>query len=277
MSADSQQSVVANGLMRGNIERVSHLMRYHHGCDVVHVSQLDDFIVHRSRRYRIEAGGWEVIQKSSSLGFAHRPGNRDAASLATRQLGWHPVDEFLHPDEIQNLFDALAHLIVRHVGFLIQSIPDVFRDGQRVEERAFLKQHPDVRPRARIRSRSDMSPIDWPLTTIVPKCGPEQPQNEFEEGIDLPVPLAPSTIRMLPAGMLKLISPENDMVIERKRHLVEDHGRGALGFRDHTRASRCALALDATAASRRNSCKGLSPSRFTARKAGTLPGQTVRE
>jgi len=108
--------------MRRDIERVSNLMRHHHGCDVVHVSQLDDFIVHRGGRYRIEAGRWIVEEQQLRL-CGHRPGDRDAASLAARQLGWHPVDEFLHSDEVQNLFDTPAHLIVRHIGFLIQSIP----------------------------------------------------------------------------------------------------------------------------------------------------------
>ncbi len=40
---------------------------------------------------------------------------------------------------------------------------------------------------------------------------------------DLPVPLAPSRIRMVPLGTLKLTFPQDHVLVERQRDVLEDN------------------------------------------------------
>ena len=50
-----------------------------------------------------------------------------------------------------------------------------------------------------------MSSIRWPSTRIVPASGRSSPSTSLRT-MDFPAPLAPSRIRMLPFGTLKLTS-----------------------------------------------------------------------
>ena len=94
-------------------------------------------------RDRIEAGRRLVVQQDARL-HRHRARDRDAAPLSARQLRRLPIDELRQPDEAEHLFDALADHVERLIGFLVQLVADVLGDGQRVEQRAFLKDHADV-------------------------------------------------------------------------------------------------------------------------------------
>ncbi len=118
-------------------------MRHHDRADAFQVAQLDDLVVHGRRRNRIEAGGRFVVQQDPRL-ERHRPRDGHAAPLAARQLGRHLVDVLREADEAEHLFDALVDVLERHVGFFVVLVADVFAHGERVEERAFLKDHAEV-------------------------------------------------------------------------------------------------------------------------------------
>ena len=95
----------------------------------------------------------EVIGSSPVVGSSyrrmprlhrHRARDGNAPPLTTRQLGRLAVDELRQANEPEHLLHSLAHFVERQIGFLVQLVSDVFPDGQRVEQRAFLKHHPDV-------------------------------------------------------------------------------------------------------------------------------------
>ena len=96
----------------GDVERVAQLVRDDDRADAFEVAQLDDLLVDRQRRDRIEAGRRLVVEQDARLG-RHRPGDRDAAALPARQLRRHPVDELGEADEAEHFLDPLVDLVER--------------------------------------------------------------------------------------------------------------------------------------------------------------------
>ena len=96
-----------------------------------------------SGRNRIEAGRRLVVEQDARLG-GHRARDRHAAALAARQLRRHPVDELAQADEAEHLGDARVRLVDRPSELLEQLVADVLADGERVEQRPFLEDHPEV-------------------------------------------------------------------------------------------------------------------------------------
>ena len=76
--------------------------------------------------------------------------NAIARAIATRRR-WPPDSSdgirsmySREADEPEHLLDAPVDLLERHVGLFVQLVADVLADGQRVEQRAFLEDHPEV-------------------------------------------------------------------------------------------------------------------------------------
>ena len=67
-------------LMRGDVERVAQLMRDDDRADVLEVAQLDDLVVDRQRRDRIEAGRRLVVEQDARLAPSARARSRRAGA-----------------------------------------------------------------------------------------------------------------------------------------------------------------------------------------------------
>ena len=83
-------------------ERVAQLVRHDDRADALEVAQLDDLLVDRHRRDRVEAGRRLVVEQDARLG-GHRARDRDAPPLPAGQLRRHPVDELAEADEAEHL------------------------------------------------------------------------------------------------------------------------------------------------------------------------------
>ena len=92
----SMSLALAHRLVRRHEERVPQLVRHDDRADVLEVAQLDDLLVDRRRRNRIETGGRLVVEQHRRLG-RHRARDRDAAALPARQLRRHAVDVLASP------------------------------------------------------------------------------------------------------------------------------------------------------------------------------------
>ena len=83
-------------------EGVAQLVRDEHRAHALEIAQLDDLLVHRQRRNRVEPGRRLVVEEDARL-RRHRPRDRDAAPLAAREFRRHAVDELAEPDEAEHL------------------------------------------------------------------------------------------------------------------------------------------------------------------------------
>ena len=136
-----------------------------------------------------------------------------------------PVDVFLKPDEPEHLLDAAAHLIGRHVGFLVQAIADVSRRSANRTAR-----FPGTACRCRRgRQQFGLVHVVDALAIDDDRCSirSQQPEPSLST-TDFPVPLARAGCVMAPRGTLKLMS-ESDVLVERQRHVLELHRRRISG------------------------------------------------
>ena len=147
----------------------------------------------------------EVIGSSPVVGssYSRMPGfTAIARAMATRRRcppdssdGFRSMncDSRTKPEDF---LDALAHRVERLIGFLVQLVADILGDRQRVEQRAFLKDHADVG--ADFHHLLFGEVVDsWPFTQTLPASGFSSPRISFSE-IDLPAPLAPRMIFVWP-------------------------------------------------------------------------------
>src|SRR4030095_7841433 len=100
-------------------------------------------------------------------------------ALAARELRRHPLGVFAESDVTEDFFDARVHLANRHLRLLEESIADVLAYGERVKQRAFLKDHAD--------GRADAHETGFRLVRHVPAehanppaVGLEQAENEAQ-------------------------------------------------------------------------------------------------
>ena len=73
-------------------------------------------------------------------------------------------------------------------------------------------------------SSSDIPSTRSPLTQMTPASGLSSPRISFRI-VDFPAPLAPRMIFVSPGDQREADVPQNDLVVEGERHLVEDHDR----------------------------------------------------
>ncbi len=156
------------------------------------------------RRDRIETGGRLVVQQDARLG-RHCAGDRDAATLTARELGRHAVD-VLRPDQrTRALPEPAPELVERHIRLFVQLVADVFRDRQRIEQRALLEHHPDVGAhlhQLQLVHRVDALAVYRDRAAIRFQ---QSPRMSFRI-VDLPEPLAPRITFVCPGSSVKLTS-----------------------------------------------------------------------
>src|SRR5262249_22782518 len=71
------------------------------------------------------------------------PRDANATTHAARELDRHLIDRVFEIDEAQHAANFGFHFIFRNT-LLVQAKSDVVVDGKGIEERAFLKDHPDL-------------------------------------------------------------------------------------------------------------------------------------
>ena len=180
-----------------DVERVAQLVRHDDRADVLEIAQLDDLVVDRRRRDRIEAGrrlvveqdlaAWTPSRARSPRGGAARPtaptascrcarrGRRSRAPPSTRR----------------------STSVERHVGLLVQLVADVLAHGQRVEERAFLEDHAEVGAHRHHLALGQLVDALRRSPSTAPASACSSPRMIFRM-VDLPEPLAPRMIFVWP-------------------------------------------------------------------------------
>jgi hypothetical protein len=217
-------AVLADRFVRGHAKRIPQLVRHDDRAHVLQVPELDDLVVDRIRRDRIEPGGRLVVEQDARL-EGHGARNRHAPPLAAGQLRRLLVDMLAQADEAEHLLDAAAHVVERHVAFFVQLVADVLGDGERVEQRAFLKDHPEVGAHLHqlaLGHRVDALAVHPDHAGV----GPEQPQDQLEDR-GLPGAAGPEEDLRVTGNQREAHLAENDPVVERQRHLVEHDDRRA--------------------------------------------------
>src|SRR5207245_1792337 len=162
-------------------------------------------------------------------------------------------------DLTQALLDPLGELVRAQLGLLAQRERDVVEAGQRVEERAPLKDYAVVpaylvhRPRPEL---GDVGPIDHHLAAI----GAEQAEQMLEED-GLATAAAPDDHGDGAIGHVEVDTAEDGLARERLREPPDF---------DHRLASPSAAARTATITG--ESSPGSSPRRGSGRRRGRRPG-----
>ena len=127
------------------------------------------------------------------------------------------------PNEPEHLFDALADLVERLIGFLVQLVADVLGNGQRVEQRAFLKDHADVG--AHFHHLIFGVVVDeLPVHPDLPGIRLQQAENQLQRDRFARAARAEDDLRVA-APELEADIAQHDRVVERQRHMVEDDDR----------------------------------------------------
>ena len=159
----------------------------------------DDQFVDLSRRHRIQTRRRFVVEHD--LGFADQgPRQRHAPLHAARQFGRSLVDRVFQTDESEAFAHALLDFLFVCSHF-VESVRDVFADGQRIEESGFLKHHADSLPDPDHLSLFE-SVVSSPSMRICPSSGFSRPMTSLRI-VDFPEPLAPMMIFVSPRRTLK--------------------------------------------------------------------------
>ena len=198
-------------------------------ADVLEISQLDHLVVDGGRGDRIETCRRLVVQQDARL-ECHGPRDRDAPPLPTREFGRHLVDVLGEPDEAEHFFDAAVDFLQRHVGFLVQLVADVFANGERVEERALLEDHPQIRADGHQLVLAEL--IDA-LAVDPHHAGVRLQQSHDDlERRRFSRPAGPQDDLRVPLDEREAEIPQDDLVVEGELHAVEHHDRRA-HFSEH--------------------------------------------
>ena len=115
----------------------------------------------------------------------------------------------------EHLLDAAIDLLERHVGLFVELVADVLAHGQRVEQRAFLKDHPEVGAHRHHLAARSADRRAAPFTQTTPASARSRPVMIFRI-VDFPEPLAPRMILVCPVSSVKLMSLQHDLVVERE-------------------------------------------------------------
>ena len=208
--------------VRGDEERVAQLMGDDDRGDALEVAQLQDLFVHGHRRNRVEPGGRFVVEQDARLG-RHRARDGDAAALSAGELGRHALDVLLQAHETEHLLHAPIRVVEGHVALLVQLVADVLFDGERVEERPFLKHHADIGTHVhelQLTHPVHALPVDEDRAAI----GPQQSQYELQNR-GLAGAAAAEDDLGVARQQLEAHVLEDDLVVEGQRDLVEHDGR----------------------------------------------------
>ncbi len=222
---DRDPPIPLHGFVRGDVERVPHLVGHDQRGDVLQIAQLDDLVVHRRRDDGIEAGGRVVEQQECRPG-GHGAGDADPAPLTTRQRCRHRVDQRSKPDEGQHLLDPRANGRPGHGGLLVQPVAHVLVNGQGIEECVFLEQHADVGAHTQqiaLGHRVDALAADDNGAGIRTKQAKDQLEHD-----GFPRAAVAKQDPHASAGNLEAHVAQHHLLIERERDPVEDHGRAGL-------------------------------------------------
>ena len=181
-------------------ESVLHAMRGQERRDVLRIAIAQDQRDDRLRRNGIESGGGRIV-KNDRRAIDQRARHRNAATHAAGKLRGIFFDRIFHFDEPQHLAHARSTSSSGHV-VLAQPKADVFRDRERIEQRALLKNESDPAPKIEqlfLAHFADFVPI---TQNLVPSRRCIKPAASFMISV-LPEPLSPSRTFVSPGEDLK--------------------------------------------------------------------------
>jgi hypothetical protein len=169
---------------------------------VVDVALLDDQFDDGGGGEGVEAAGGRVVEQQ--LGLADEgAGDGHAAAHSAGEAGREEVEGLLQLDKAQGIADAAVDFVVGNP-LLNQLVGHVVADGERVEERALLKDHAGAGAQGKSCS-SGMWEISSPKSRMLPWSGRSRPLTSLSRTL-LPTPAGPSRMRVSPGATEKLTS-----------------------------------------------------------------------
>ena len=226
--ATSMRPPAAPGLVGRDEKGVAQLVRHHDRPHLFEIAQLDDLLVHRDGRDRVEPRGRLIVQEDARL-RRHGPGDGDPPALAARELRWPPIDVLRKTHEPQHFLHARANLGERPVHLLVELEADVLADRERIEERALLEHHAQPAPHPK---QVALLHLIHALAAHVHLAGvgPEQPQNQLEDRGLAGAAGTEDQLRV-PRQQGEADVAQHHLVVEGQRHVPQLHGRRVGGGR----------------------------------------------
>ncbi len=105
----------------------------------VNIALLDDQLNNRGGSDGIEAAGGRIIEQKLGI-VDQRARDGDAATHSAGEAGGKEGEGLFQADEAQRVLNALIDFFVRHL-LLNQLVAYIVADGERIKERALLKDH----------------------------------------------------------------------------------------------------------------------------------------
>ena len=132
--------LIRHGIFRRDGRCRVEIMRDEYAGHAFHIPQLDHQFNDGPLGYGIQARGGLIIEHDLWRPD-QRSGNSYAALHPAGEFARHFVDRLFEANETQKLHDLGVDLLFAQFSFFGEAIPDIFSHAERIEQRAFLKNH----------------------------------------------------------------------------------------------------------------------------------------
>src|SRR5262245_40689375 len=170
--------IVAHDVLAGQDLDVLQTVRDEDRGDLFQVAQFQGELADRACGDRVEAGGRLVVEDDLRASD-QRPGDAHAPAHAPRKLVRHLIRRVLQIDEPQHAHDDRLDLGLARLLFA-QAVCDVVVNRETVEQRALLKDHPDLLPYLHQPLFGVISDV-FPVYQYAARIGLDQSQSQAQQ------------------------------------------------------------------------------------------------